>query len=127
VHEPAGDTPPGVDEETGEVFERRPFAAWLQEQRQGGLHSELSDALAEVVQAVVDHEKPGTVQLTVTVKPSEMDGAVVVSDKVVAKPPEPEKGASLFFSDSRGNLSRRDPRQQELPLREVGGGADERS
>lgn len=100
----------------------RPFAAVLQEQRSGGLHSELSEQLAAVVAAVAEHGKPGSVMVTLNVKPSEMPGAIVVSDDVKAKVPQPDKPASLFYSDDHGNLSRRDPRQPELPLREVAAG-----
>lgn len=97
----------------------KPFAAWLQEQRQGGLHGEVSDALAELVSKVAEHGKAGTLTLTVKVSPSKVDGAVEVDDKLALKAPEPEKSAALFFADSRGNLSRQDPRQPELPLREI--------
>lgn len=101
----------------------RPFAAVLQEQRQGGLHSELSEQLAELVAAVAAHGKAGSLTVTLNVKPAEMPGAIVVSDDVKSKVPQPDKPASLFYSDDHGNLSRRDPRQPELPLRKVEGGA----
>jgi hypothetical protein len=103
--------------------ELRPFAAVLQEQRQGGLHSELSELLAEVVHAVETHGKPGALTVTLQIKPAEMPGAIIVLDDVKAKVPEADKGGSLFYPDDRGNLSRRDPRQPELPLRKVEGGA----
>jgi hypothetical protein len=94
-----------------------PFASWVQEQRGGLLHSELSEKLAEVVAVVNDLGKPGTLQLTIAISPaSGVKGAVVISEKVVAKPPEPDRDASLFYADQQGNLSRRDPRQPELPF-----------
>jgi hypothetical protein len=103
----------------------KPFAAWLQEQRQGGLHGEVSDALADLVAAVMEHDKAGSLTLTVKVKPAG-DNAVFVTDEVKSKPPEGERPAALFFTDPRGNLSRRDPRQPELPLRQVAGGKADR-
>ena len=39
------------------------------------------------------------------------------------KAPKGERPASTFFADETGNLSRNPPRQQELPLRQVEGGA----
>jgi hypothetical protein len=120
--EPA-ETAPG-EEPTRELPQRRPFAAWLQEQRDGGLNAELSDAMAEVVSAVVDQEKQGTVTLKVTVAPVGDGGGnqVLISDEVKVAPPEPPRPKKLFFADSSGNVSRRDPRQNELPgLRRVGG------
>jgi hypothetical protein len=94
----------------------RPFSTWLVEQRGGALHGELAEALAEVARAVVDVQKPGTLTLTLKLKPSKVDGALTVEDEVKVKAPEPDRGAALFFPDSAGNLSRRDPRQPELPF-----------
>ncbi len=93
----------------------KPAAAWLQEQRGGALHGELGEAIAEVSRAVLDHEKPGSVTLTIKFKPSKVDGALLIEDDIKAKVPEPERGAALWFPDQHGNLSRRDPRQPELP------------
>jgi hypothetical protein len=112
--------PIGRDDE-GQV---RPFAAVLQEHRQGGLHSELSEKLAEVVAGVMEHGKAGSVSVTLNIKQAEMPGAIVVTDDVKAKVPQADKPAALFYADERGNLSRRDPRQPELPLRKVDGGRD---
>ena len=99
---------------------RKPFAAVIQEARNGLLHADLSDKLADVVAGVVEHEKVGTVTLTLTVRPNAA-GTVTVTDDVKAKVPEGEKPASLFFADGHGNLSRRDPRQMEMtgPVRDV--------
>jgi hypothetical protein len=92
--------------------ERKPFAAFLQEQRRGGLHGELSEALQELVRAVEEHRKGGSLTLTLSVKPNG-DGVVVVTDKVAVKLPEGEKGSSIFFVDD-GNLVRNDPRQTTI-------------
>jgi hypothetical protein len=95
------------------------FAAWLQEQRNGGLHAELTEGLAEVSQAVVDLQKGGTLTLEIKIAPAGKEQqAVVVTDKVKVKPPE-DRGTSMFFTDGHGGLYRRDPRQPELPLRDV--------
>jgi hypothetical protein len=93
-----------------------PFADWVQQQRSGLLHSELSEELARVVATVTELGKTGTLQLTIAIAPSKVRGAVEISDKVVAKPPEPDRDAALFYADPQGNLSRRDPRQPELPF-----------
>lgn len=97
---------------------RKTFTAFLHEQRGGVLHAELTDELAKLVAKVSEHEKGGTLTLKITVKP-EADGAVKVSDEIAVKAPRPAARPSLFFTDSAGNLSRRNPRQPELPLREV--------
>lgn len=102
----------------------KPFGAWLQEQRGSGLHGELSDALADVARAVSEHGKAGSLTLTVKLKPSKIDGAVEVEDDIKVKVPQADRGAALFFVDGDGNLSRRDPRQPELPLRDAAADAD---
>lgn len=103
----------------------RPFADWLVEQRRGLLHSELGDALNELLGAVVELGKPGTLTLTVHVKPAGVgDETVFVSDDVRVKKPEPERPAALFFVDDERNLSRENPRQLSFEtLRAVEGGA----
>lgn len=96
------------------------FSAFLQEQRGGLLHTELSDELAKISQAVIDTGKAGSVTLTVKIGKSKIDGAVEVEDVVKVRMPEPDRDAGLFFPDAHGNLSRRDPRQPELPgIRDV--------
>lgn len=110
---------PDVPDVPDDEPHRRPFAAFLREQRAGELHQELTDALAEVVQAVDHHGRSGTLTLTISISPSKVNGAVEVADKVASKLPEAERDVGLFFADGSGNLSRRDPRQPELPLREA--------
>ena len=108
-------TSPGLDEPPA----RRPFAAFLQEHRNGGLHHELSDALAELVTACVEHAKAGTVILQVKGQPNKDGQTVVVTDTVMLRAPEGDRGAALYFTDARGNLSRHNPNQLAMPLREA--------
>jgi hypothetical protein len=98
---------------------RKPFAAFIQEQRSGGLHGELSEALSELVLAVQETQRAGSLTLTVKVVPNKDGVTVTVTDKVSTKLPEADRGAAIFFMDKAGALVRRDPRQIELPLREV--------
>jgi hypothetical protein len=101
--------------------QRKPFAAWLHEHRGGALHSELGEKLAELSVACLDNEKGGTLTVTIKVKPAKVDGALIFEDEVKVKVPEPDRGGAIWFPDSNGNLSRRDPRQPELPgVRVVG-------
>lgn len=97
----------------------KPFAAFLQEQRQGGLHGELSDALADLVARCVEHEKGGSLSLTIHVKPNKDGATLLITDAVKVKAPEAPRQPALFFADEHGNLSRTNPRQPELPVREV--------
>lgn len=97
-----------------------PFVRFLQEHRNGRLAHELAEALNELVQAVTETTKPGTLTLAIKVKPADKGtGALMVSDNVTVKRPVAERGASVFYADDHNNLTRRDPRQPELPLVEV--------
>lgn len=107
---------PAAQEKAPEV---RPFAAVLQELRKGLAHGELSEALAEVVAGVIQHEKDGTLTLQIKVKAQGDGEAVKLIDKITKNVPRPEAKPTVFFADERGNVSRRHPRQQELPLRAV--------
>lgn len=104
----------------------KPFATFLQEQRGGALHAELSDELAAVVSACMEHERSGELTLTVKVSPNKDGETLTLVDSVKAKKPEAAQRPSIFFTDSHGNLSRRNPRQPELPLREVTDPDDQR-
>lgn len=101
----------------------RPFAAVLQEHAKGSVHARLSDLLAELTAAVAETGKKGTLTLVVTVAPVSKGaaGALTVSTKIAAKVPEGDDAAptSVFFADDHGNLTRNDPNQLTLPLREV--------
>lgn len=93
------------------MTQARPAAAVLQELNRGRSHRELSDELVKLTQAVRDTGKPGSVTLTITVKPSKADGAFEISDKISSKIPVFDRAASIFFADAEGNLTREDPRQ----------------
>ncbi|MEU0087225.1 hypothetical protein [Streptomyces sp. NPDC006274] len=100
----------------------RPFAEFLQEQAGGTLHTELSEKLHDLVQAVQETGKGGSITLKIDVKPIPgTDGrTLTVTDAVVTKLPKTERPKSIFFIDDDMNLSRTDPRQPVLTgLREV--------
>lgn len=98
----------------------RPFADFLVEQRSGRTHTELGEALNELVEAVADTGKSGTLTLTLKVKPAgKAEGMVTIVDDVIVKPPKGERGEAIYFIDANHNLTRHNPAQQTLPLREV--------
>lgn len=102
----------------------RPFADFLHEISNGQSHAELSEALNELVQAVALIGKGGTLTYTVKVAPAGRNTAatVVITDDIKLKAPEGDRPDSVFFVDSDGNLSRHNPAQIRMPLREVPGG-----
>lgn len=116
--------PAGVDPATGEVETPpvKPLSAVLMEHRGGGLHNEASEELQKVVAAVKETQRKGSLTITISVEPAKDDEmSVVLSDALNAKAPRPATKPSRWFTDDHGNVSRTDPRQQEIGgLRAVG-------
>jgi hypothetical protein len=98
----------------------RPFAAFLQELNDGDTHSELSDELVRLVEAVKLCGKTGTITFTLKVAPAGRgQSMVMVTDKIVVKAPEPSRAESAWFVDDDGNPVRHNPAQMQMPLKEV--------
>lgn len=93
----------------------RPFAAVLQDVARGDAHRRLSEALAELVVAVCDHDKPGSLTVVVKVEPTKGMDNLTVSVTHSTKLPAATQ-ASIFFADGDGVLTRNDPRQPVLPF-----------
>jgi len=111
-----------TDEQTqDDEAQVRPFAEFLVMQGRGATHDELSLRLHELVAAVQETGKAGKLQLTIEVKPlSKGDTHTLsVTDTIAAKMPAGERPVTVFFTDKDGNLTRDDPRQMRLPLREA--------
>jgi hypothetical protein len=104
------------DEADDDAIYYRPFADILKEIGKGGLHADLSKALAEVTAAVVEHAQPGSITLTIKVAPikdANAEALTVSGTCVVKKPTLP--ATSLMYGDLEGLLTRNDPRQLVLP------------
>lgn len=111
------DQPPSEEQES--VI--RPFAEFLVQQANGRTHAELTDAFHGLIASVRETGKAGRLTLAIDVKPLSKgdDHTLTVTDSVAVKLPKGERPQSVFFIDGDGNLSRTDPRQMSLPLREV--------
>lgn len=107
-------TEPDTQDET----QRVPFAAFIQDLRNGIVHAELTRALADLVEAVTTCQKPGELVLKLKVAANGTRQVSIV-ESIVAKTPEEKRPSSLFFVDDANNLRRDDPLQPRLPLREV--------
>lgn len=118
-----------VDKETGEVKEvtGQQFIDLLRQQEKGDLMADAEARLLEVVEAVQRTGKPGvlTVKLKIQQPQQPLDGAAVfILAAVTATVPVPDRKTSLFYAVD-GQISRRDPRQAELPsINAVGKPAD---
>src|SRR5438067_1695194 len=98
------------------------FAVFLQDLRDGRAHAEMSAGLADLLAAVKDTGKGGSITFQLKVKPGargrDVD-KVVITDNVKVDLPKPERGEDFFWVNDDNQLSRNHPRQQSLPLREV--------
>ncbi len=96
----------------------RPFADFLVEHARGRTHGELSDKLHELVAAVTDTGKAGSLQLTIKIAPMKKTAGdmLTVSDVVKMTKPQHDRKESIFYVGDDGNLSRTDPNQAQLPL-----------
>lgn len=93
------------------------FFDTLRDIRQGNLMGEAQDALRQLVEAVRDTEQPGKLVLTLTVKPATKGdtNTLIVTDDLTLKAPKVRRSPTVMFATSTNELSRRDPRQPELP------------
>ena len=92
----------------------------LREIRKGRPVEEATQALADVVRAVDETGRAGTVTIKLTVAASKHGGPEkIIKCDVSAKKPIAEIAPAVFFSDQEGDLHRYDPRQEEMELREA--------
>lgn len=84
--------------------------------RRGVFLEEAEMKLTKLIEEIEETGKAGSMTLTITLKPAKGDAArLVVSDKLALKEPQPEVGDTLMWVQG-GRISRRDPRQPELPF-----------
>lgn len=93
----------------------RPALDTLRDLRDGRFLDDLSTELNELVRAVRETDKAGEITIKLIVKPVNNDAtSVTVTDTLKVKEPKLQR-ATLFFTTPESNLSRRDPRQPEIP------------
>lgn len=96
----------------------RPFADVLRDLSGGQTYETLTLDLANVVQEVIRTQKAGAITLTLNIS-ANGPGSVQIADTIKTKVPEMAKGKTLFFATEAGTLTRDDPRQEKLALRDV--------
>lgn len=89
----------------------KPFNDTLVQLRFGELHSELTDAINEIVHKVASTQKAGKLTLTLAFKAGK-GGQIEIVDEMKVTLPKEEKGSTIMFATPEGNLQRQDPRQQ---------------
>lgn len=107
----AESTPDTTNEATAQDF-----LAFLASVNKGRTANDLGERLQELVEAVENTGKGGTLALKLTIKPAGKTNsdAVIVTDEVLLKAPKAAPRESFFFPDGNHNLLRTDPNQNSL-------------
>jgi hypothetical protein len=102
---------------TGEIAE---FAAFLIGHLGGRSHEQISAEMHDLLSAVAEHGKKGSLTITVTVEPPKghVDGGpLAIGVDSALKAPKASAPPAIYFLDHEGNATRNDPRQLALDLR----------
>jgi hypothetical protein len=103
--------------------ENRTFSILVQRLEGGNLHSDLTQAMQDVVAALQDSErevggKP-TGSITLALK-FRLDGGIVeVRGEVKSTMPKVEREKTVFWATPNNNLTSRNPKQHDLPFRDI--------
>lgn len=89
------------------------FTQMLEKMNGGSTLQRLNEQLTDVVKAVSETNKQGTLTLKLKISPNG-DNGITIEEDVATKLPQPSSGKSLFFTDGTGDLLRSDPRQSEM-------------
>ena len=96
----------------------RPFTDILAEIERGEVLHELTQAVYDVTEAVMETRKAGSITLQLTISPTGK-GTVNVTAKVNTKKPVHNREITTFFVGPDFGLTRHDPNQPRLPLTKV--------
>lgn len=101
----------------------RTFSQFLAEIEDGDFQAELTEALREAVAALSDRVKAQggkpRAKIKIDIALAHESGTIEVKADFKAELPKPARGRSIFWATPDNALSKSDPRQQRLPLREV--------
>lgn len=97
-----------------EPAELKPFAVFLQEHKRGDLAEELAKKMQDVVLAVQQHQKKGSVTLKLDFSAGRDGTTIFVQDTVKHVIPEGDRGGTVMFPDKKGNLHRNDQNQMSF-------------
>jgi hypothetical protein len=114
-HQEASSTMAESTPDTEETTSAQDFLVFLSGVNKGRTAKELGEKLQELVAAIQNTGKPGTLNLKITVKKAGKNGdALIVTDEVLVKAPKLSRPESIFFPDSEHNLVRNDPNQPSM-------------
>lgn len=98
-----------------------PFSQQLAYINKGTLDAELTEALAEVIKAVRETSKKGSVTLTLNCQMlnTRDENTMKVTPKVTRTIPELDRADTIMFSTADGDLLRDDPDQMQIDLKVI--------
>lgn len=85
----------------------------LQDLRRGRALTEAQTKLREVVKAVHETRKPGTLTIKLTISPGK-GNEIEIDDRTKPEIPEANHSKTMFFADADGNVLEDDPQQLEF-------------
>lgn len=88
---------------------------WLRTHAAGDIDRRLTEALRDVVAAVVDLDRVGTVVLKLKVEQQD-DASVLITPEIAAKVPQRASRAQHFYVDAERRLALADPYRPQLPF-----------
>jgi hypothetical protein len=107
----------------------RSFGQFLAEVEDGDLHADLSTTLRDLVAGLHDAAVAGNGRaagrLTLTLDFKTDGGAIDVASDIATKLPKAKRSRSVFWATPENNLTRRNPRQADLPFRDVNNKAED--
>lgn len=93
-----------------------PFSQQVAYLEKGTLDIEATELLAELVKAVRETRKKGSLTLKLNVKMHDnMETVVIVAADLSVNAPEHARAATILFAAGDGDLLRDDPEQQSIP------------
>lgn len=101
----------------GPLVYGHPFINFVTGLADGTFPDAAQEVLRELVEAVRETHRAGTLQIAVRVEPDKHDTGRLFFEvqKLEAKRPVAKRPTTVFFATEDGALSRRDPRQPALP------------
>lgn len=94
------------------------FTSLLNTHRRGIAGHECSTQLEAAIRAALDTGAKAEINVKVTILPG-MDDQVNITIQPSAKLPQQKLSGAVFWVDESGKLVTSDPKQKELPIREV--------
>lgn len=104
--------------------EMQPFRQVLEQLHDGRFLDECAEELTSLMNAIEDDRTSGKGEIVMTIKfEKQKTGQIDAIPNVKAKLPKRAASRSVFYVDDYHRLTRKNPKQQDLPLRAVMGKA----